>query len=172
MRRVMMVGGAFGLLLATAADGRKAPAGPPPAVVQGLLACRGMADATQRLACYDRATGTIAQALQKKDLVVIDQERATEAKRSLFGFSVPSFAGLLGGGDLNQIEGTVAGATQNADGGWIVKLSDGSVWSQIDSTPVALDPRRGDKVVVKRGTLGSYFLKLGSQPGFKAKRIG
>jgi hypothetical protein len=37
---------------------------------------------------------------------------------------------------------------------------------------LALDPRRGDKVIVKRGVMGSYFFKLGSQPGFKAKRVG
>jgi len=79
---------------------------------------------------------------------------------------------MFGGGDLNQIEGTVAGVTQNADGGWIIKLADGSVWSQTDDTPVALDPRRGDKITVKRGALGSYFVKIGNQPGFKAKRIG
>ena len=29
-----------------------------------------------------------------------------------------------------------------------------------------------DKVIVKRGTMGSYFLKLGSQPGIRAKRVG
>lgn len=172
MGRFIVISGLAALLSAGAADARNAPAGPPPAIVQGLLACRAIGDSAQRLACYDRQSGAIALAIQKRDLVVIDQERAAEAKRSLFGFSVPSFAGLLGGGDLNEIDGTVAGATQNADGGWTIKLSDGSVWTQTDDTPVALGPRRGDKVVVRRGTLGSYFFKLGKQPGFKAKRIG
>jgi hypothetical protein len=51
-------------------------------------------------------------------------------------------------------------------------LVDGSLWTQTDDTPVALPPRHGDKVIVKRGTLGSYFLRLGNQPGFKVKRIG
>lgn len=172
MRQIFVISGLLALLLTTDAAAREAPAGPPPALVQGLLACRTISDPMQRLACYDRQSNAVASAIEKKDLVVIDKERATAAKRSLFGFSVPSFAGLLGGGDLNQIEGTVTGATQNADGGWIIKLADGSVWSQTDDTPVALDPRRGDKVTVKRGALGSYFVKVGRQPGFKAKRIG
>ena len=159
------------MLGATAAVARDSVPAGNPAIVQSLLQCRTIGDATQRLACYDRQSNAIAQAIEKKDLVVIDKERATAAKRSLFGFSVPSFAGLLGGGDLNQIEGTVASATQNADGGWIIKLADGSVWSQTDDTPVALDPRRGDKITVKRGALGSYFVKIGSQPGYKAKRV-
>jgi hypothetical protein len=150
---------------------RPLPAGNPRSV-QSLLDCRSVADSAQRLACYDKAAGTIAEAIEKKDLVLIDKERATAAKRSLFGFSVPDFAGLLGGGDIQQIEGVVAGVGSNADGGWTIKLADGSLWTQTDDTPVALPPRHGDKVIVKRGTLGSYFLRLGNQPGFKVKRIG
>jgi hypothetical protein len=155
----------------TVASGKPMPGGTPRSV-QTLLDCRSIADSAQRLACYDKAAGTVADAIAKKDLVLIDKERATAAKRSLFGFSVPDFAGLLGGGDITQIEGTVAGYTNNADGGLTIKLEDGSVWTQTDDTPVALPPRRGDKVVVKRGTLGSYFFRLGGQPGFKVKRIG
>ena len=166
---------AFGSILFIAASGaalaKPIPPGNPRSV-QSLLDCRSIADSAQRLACYDKAAGAVAEAINRKDLVLIDKERATAAKKSLFGFSVPDFAGLLGGGDITQIEGTVAGFTYNADGGLTIKLADGSVWSQTDGTPVALEPRRGDKVVVKRGTLGSYFFKLGSQPGFKVKRIG
>lgn len=172
MRRMLLMSGLAAVIAASTADARDPAPAPPPAMVQSLLACRVIVDSAQRLACYDRASGAVAQALEKRELVVIDKERATQAKHSLFGFSVPSFAGLLGGGDLNQIESTVAAASPNGEGGWTIKLADGSVWTQTDDTPVALDPRRGDKVVVKRGTLGSYFLKLGSQPGFKARRIG
>ncbi|MES2135960.1 MAG: hypothetical protein V4502_02720 [Pseudomonadota bacterium] len=172
MRQIIVACGLAAAVTAGATEARDSPPGPPPALVQGLLGCRAIADSTQRLACYDRQSGAVADALQKKDLVVIDKARATEAKRSLFGFSVPNFAGLLGGGDLNQVESTVAGAARNADGGWTVKLADGSLWTQTDDTPVALEPRPGDKVLVKRGSLGSYFVMLGSQPGFKAKRIG
>ena len=172
MRQIIVLSGMLGVLGASSAMARDPAPVSTPAIVQGLLACRSIADATQRLSCYDRQSGAVAQAIEKRDVVVIDKGRATAARRSLFGFSVPSFAGMFGGGDLNQIEGTVAGVTQNADGGWIIKLADGSVWSQTDDTPVALDPRRGDKITVKRGALGSYFVKIGSQPGFKAKRIG
>ncbi|HEY6047818.1 MAG TPA: hypothetical protein VIV07_02100 [Sphingomicrobium sp.] len=170
MRKIIVAWSALALLGSAAALGRHVETGTP-AAMQALLNCRAITDATARLACYDRESGSIAQALQKKDLVVIDQERATQAKRDLFGFSVPSFAGLLGGGALNQIEGTVAGVGQNSDGGLTIKLSDGSLWTQTDDTPVALPPRSGEKVVVSRGTLGSYFMNVGHQPGFKVKRI-
>jgi hypothetical protein len=173
MRNTWLLGGALAALFATLAEGRPLPQTGSPATLQSLLSCRAITDAGQRLACYDKATGAFADAVGKKEVVVIDKARANEAKRSLFGFSVPNFAGLFGGGDeVNQIAGAVESAHVNGDGGWTIKLTDGSVWAQTDDTPVALEPRRGDKVVVRRGTLGSYFVKLGSQPGFKAKRVG
>ena len=112
--------------------------------------------------------------MNKREVVIVDKARANEAKRSLFGFSIPNFSSLFGAGDeqLNQIESTVAAAVENGYEGWTVKLADGSTWQQTDGATVALPPRRGDKVIVKRGTLGSYYIKLGSQPGFKAKRVG
>ena len=105
--------------------------------------------------------------------MIVDKARANEAKRSLFGFSIPNFSSLFGAGDeqVNQIESTITAAFENGYDGWAIRLSDGSTWQQTDSAPIAIPPRKGDKVVIKRGTLGSYFVKLGSQPSFKAKRV-
>lgn len=143
-------------------------------MVQQLLDCRGIADPTQRLACYDKQAGIIGQAISTRELVVIDKARANQAKRSLFGFSVPNFGGLFGSGedDIKQIESTVTGFSYNAEGGYVLKLADGSVWTQVDDAMLGLPPQRGDKVIVKRGLMGSFYLQLGKQPGFKAKRIG
>ena len=174
MRNGWLFAGALGTVLGAGAQAKPMPPSAPPAAVQSLLACRAIADPAQRLGCYDKQAQSFAEAVGKREVVVIDKARANEARRSLFGFSVPNFSALLGGGgdEMSQIASTVEGAAENADGGWTIKLADGSTWTQTDGTPVALPPRRGDKVIVKRGTLGAYFVKLGSQPGFKAKRIG
>lgn len=163
-----------GLLSGSPALARPAPDTGVPASVQQLLGCRAITDSAQRLACYDRQAGVVGGAIASRDIVVIDKARASAAKRSLFGFSVPNFGGLFGSGsdDIKQIESIVAGVSNNQEGGWVLKLADGSVWSQVDDAPLGLPPRRGDKVVVKRGSLGSFYLELGKQPGFKAKRIG
>jgi len=114
----------------------------------------------------------MSAAIAKKDLVVVDREKARAAKRSLFGFSVSGFGGLFGGGDeVTQIESTVKSTGRNVDGGWIITLSDGSVWSQTDDWP-GLDPRPGKKVIVQRAALGSYRLSIPGQNGIKVKRIG
>lgn len=167
---VLFVASLFGA--ATAGQARKARNdGPPPAVVQSLLECRAMTDSAARLACYDRTATGVADAIAAKELVLIDKAKAEEVKRELFGYSAPNFAGLLGGGEVQQIDGVVKSAFENGDGGWTVKLEDGSTWTQNDGTPIALPPAKGDKVTIKRGTLNSYFLRIGGQPGVKARRI-
>jgi hypothetical protein len=174
MRLSLILIGGIAAVLGTSAEARSNPPTGTPAAVQSLLACQSIADAGQRLSCFDKAAQGFADAMTKKEVVIVDKARANEAKRSLFGFSIPNFSSLFGAGDeqLNQIESIVTAAFENGYEGWTVKLADGSTWQQTDSAPIAIPPRKGDKVIVKRGTLGSYFVKLGSQPGFKAKRVG
>lgn len=159
---------------ASAQRGRPAVNTGVPITVQRLLDCRKVAETDQRLACYDRQINVLSGAIASRDVVVIDKARATAAKRDLFGFSTPNFGGLFGAGsdDIKQIESTVSGVSNNQDGGWVLKLADGSVWTQVDDAMLGLPPRRGDKVIVKRGLMGSFYLELGKQPGFKTKRIG
>lgn len=174
MRKLLLTGTIFGLVAASGAEARTAPNTGTPASVQQLIACRSIADSTQRLACYDRQSGVISRAIATRDLVVIDKARATAAKRSLFGYSIPNFGGLFGSGsdDIKQIESTVTSVSHNPEGGWLLKLADGSLWTQVDDVQLGLEPRRGEKVRVQRGSLGSFYLQLGKQPGFKVKRIG
>jgi len=176
MQRKIIFAAAVCLLLPTAvaAAPRKPATTDTPAQIQRLLGCRALADAAQRLACFDRETSALGQAVARKDLVVIDRERATAARRSLFGFSVPSFGGLFGGdeNEVKEIQSTVAAVARNPEGGWTIKLADGSTWTQTDDTPIALRPERGQKIVVRRGTLGSFRLSINGQPGVKVKRIG
>jgi hypothetical protein len=143
-----------------------------PAQVERLLACRSITAADQRLACYDRESAAMNQAIANKDLVLIDKEKARAAGRSLFGFSIPNFGGLFGsGGEISQIDGTIKATGRNQDGGWVITLEDGSVWTQTDDWP-GLDARPGKKVIVKRGVLGSFWLSIPGQNGIKVKRIG
>jgi len=173
MRKFIGIAGACALVVA----GTARAAGPvdtgSPAQVQRLMQCRTIESPQERLACFDRETEAMGRAIASKDLVVIDKEKARQAKRSLFGFSIPNFGGLFGGGndDVSQIESTIKGTGHNVDGGWIITLADGSIWSQTDDWP-GLDPRPGKKVIVKRGALGSFRLMIPGQNGIKVKRIG
>ena len=159
---------------ASASAARPMPNTATPQTVQQLIACRSITDSAQRLACYDRQSETLSRAIATKDVVVIDKQRATAAKRSLFGFSIPNFGGLFGGGDndVKEIASTVSSVKQDSFGAYIVTLADGSTWYQQDDSPLGLGPVRGDKVVVARGSFGAFFLRVAGQPGIRVKRIG
>ena len=173
MRNLMLLIGATAVVLAagSAPAARKVQTGTP-AQVQRLMACRSIAAADQRLACYDREAAAMQQAITNQDLFMVDKERARAAGRSLFGFSIPNFGGLFGSnGEISQIEATIKSAGHNSDGGWLITLDDGSVWTQTDDWP-GLDARPGRKVIVKRGVLGSFWLSIPGQNGIKVKRVG
>jgi hypothetical protein len=174
MQKYVLITTAFAVALSGAAVARKPTSTGTPASVQQLLGCRSIQDSAQRLACYDREVGAVDQAIAKRDLVLIDKARATQAKRSLFGFSIPDFGGLFGGNEdeVKEIASTVTTFSHNAYTGWTITLADGSTWMQTDDAPLGLPPRKGDKVVVHRGSFGAFFLRLGGQPGYRVKRIG
>lgn len=173
MRNFVIVAGAYALAVAGTAQAARPVQTGSSAQVSRLMECRAIAAADQRLACFDRESASMQAAIASRDLVFVDKEKATAAKRSLFGFSIPNFGGLFGGGDdeIQQIESTVKGTGHNADGGWIITLADGSTWSQTDDWP-GLDPRPGKQVIVKRAALGSFRLSIPGQNGIKVKRIG
>jgi hypothetical protein len=158
----------------TAASARPAPNTGTPQSIQQLIACRSVTDPTQRLACYDRQSDALNRAISTKEVVVIDKERATATKRSLFGFSIPNFGGLFGGAgdDIKEIASTAARVSQDGYGAYIVTLADGSTWYQQDDAPLGLGPEKGDKIVVRRGSFGAFFLSVNGQPGIRVKRVG
>lgn len=174
MRKFLLITAALAIAVGGSAAARKPVSSTTPANMQRLLACRAIQDGAQRLACFDRETAAVDQAIAKRDLVMIDKARATQAKRSLFGFSIPDFGGLFGGGDdeVKEIASTVVDFSHNAFTGWTIKLADGSTWVQTDDAQLGLPPSKGQKVVVRRGSFGAFYLRLNGQPGYKVKRIG
>lgn len=171
MHKLTMIIGA--LAWASCAAGKPPPSSARiPAKLSTMLACQNVVDSAARLSCYDEASRAVTQALSRHDLLIVDRDAVRSAKRSLFGFSVPDF-GVFGGDqeEVKQLEGVLAFASRNRDGGYVIGLQDGSQWSQIDDRPLALEPRRGDQIVVHRAALGSYMLNVGRMPGIRVKRV-
>jgi hypothetical protein len=142
-----------------------------------VVQCRDIAETAERLACYDREVAALDEAEKKQQVVIVDREKVREAKRSLFGLKLPSID-LFGGNDENdpataeidQIEGTVASIWRQGDGTVAFRLPDGALWVQIDNKTVAGRLKPGSPVVIERGALGTYFVKLDGRPAFKAAR--
>ncbi|MGN6058401.1 MAG: hypothetical protein ACTHOI_07435 [Sphingomicrobium sp.] len=174
MFRMLALGTILAVTAVSGVEARSIPNTGTPQSVQQLIACRSIADSAQRLACYDRQSDALSTALAKKEVVVIDKARATAAKKSLFGFSIPNFGGIFGGNEdeVKEIASTVTRVSQDPYGAYVVTLADGSTWYQQDDAPLGLGPEKGDKIVVRRGSFGAFYLSINGQPGIRVKRIG
>lgn len=148
-----------------------------PELFRNLLNCRGIADNAARLACYDQSAGALEQAEAKKDLVVVDRREIRETKKSLFGFTLPKL-GLFGGGDdekdeqkdeMTQLESTVASARAVGGGRWSLRLASGGTWETMST--LNAEPRAGDKVRIRKASLGSYLGQVGIDRGVRFRRV-
>ncbi|MEH6700895.1 hypothetical protein [Parasphingorhabdus sp.] len=156
-------------------DRRKALTAPP-TVYTDLLACKDMADPTARLACYDEKVTTLQTAQSTNQVVIADREQVREARRGLFGLTLPRIKLFGGDGDegdeIAEIDGTVQSARKIRSGKWLMRLEDGAVWQQTDSPRSSMRaPKAGDSIVIKRAALGSYLAKVNDGRGFKVMRV-
>lgn len=145
--------------------------GTPPPVFQAVLDCKNVVDAGERLACYDRTVGAMAAARETKDLVIADRETMREARKGLFGLSLPSIK-LFGGGDsedVKAIESTIESTYTARDGQFVFVLADGAKWKQIAGRPAYA--KRGDPIKIETASLGSYFAKIGKSQNARVIRI-
>lgn len=140
--------------------------------MQRLFECKQIAERDARVDCYDAAMESLGVAERKGDIVVVERERVLEARRAVFGFSLPTFPGLPGGEAeaLNEIETTLDRAAYVAGSGWTFHLADGSTWRQIDTTPLQFRAQTGLPIRIRRAAMGSYLLKVSDYPAVRAKR--
>lgn len=156
---------------AVAADKPKDDNAPPPPVFQAVIDCRSEADPAARLACYDRAVGVMAEARSTKELVVADRATMREARKGLFGLSLPSLK-LFGGSeseDVTAIDGTIESSYAAKDGNFIFVLSDGARWKQVEGRPAYA--RKGDPIHIEKASLGSFFAKIGKGHNARVVRV-
>lgn len=172
---------AVAAITATPASAADKLARPPPAVMRKLLDCRSLSDAAQRLACLDTGVAALAEAVEKRDVLVADREQVRAARRGLFGIALPSFK-LFGDGKedgedtddqgtLKQIEAKLASARAGAGNNWRLVLDDGSVWVQTDGGTLARDPRPGMPIRIRRAAVGSYLANIDGQIAVRVRRV-
>ncbi|WP_369025825.1 hypothetical protein [Qipengyuania sp. RANM35] len=146
--------------------------------IQSIKACQGEADPTARLACFDAAAAAIVGATEKGELKIVDREEVRKTRRKLFGFSLPDF-GIFGKKDkegkdeeeIQELETTIASVSGSHGTGYTIRTAEGAVW-RIDQVPRRLlEPKSGDKLLIKNAALSSYFIRINDQGGVKAVRV-
>jgi len=159
---------------ALAANDKEEKLTKPPLIYTELVACKNISESQQRLACYDEKVAALETAQTSKQVVIADREQVKEARRGLFGLSLPRIK-LFGGGNdeganIKQIESTIVSVRQLRGGKLVLLLEDGATWQQTEVRTMRR-PRKGDPIVIKRASLGSYTAKVKGGRSFKVKRI-
>ena len=162
------------LAVATAAAAQGAPLAnaPAPRIFQDVVQCRAIADAGERLACYDRSVAALETAQKTKDLYVADREAVAEARRGLFGFSLPNmriFNDDDMAEDVSSIETTIK-AVSEGQRGYTFTLADGARWVQTEKKYMDR-PKVGAKIRIRRAVMGSYMASINGKPGFRIERV-
>jgi hypothetical protein len=165
-----------------------------------VLACRAIADATARLACFDRETAALASApptatasAPAAEAPVVASAAAPapvpavtpaapapsaapplDAQQSfgLSGSAIAAHEEAAGArpAKVAKIESRVVGLSLTGNGRTVFTLDNTQMWRQIESDGDML-ARLGDTATISRGLLGSYWLQLKSGRGCKVTRI-
>jgi hypothetical protein len=144
-----------------------------PKVYTDIVACRALADAAARLACFDTATKALEDATDNRQIVMLDQNDVRKTKKSLFGFSLPKIP-FFGESDaeqeaeFKQVEGDLTGVKSIGAGKYQFTVKDAGVWQTTEATPLLL--RDGKAFTIKRGSLGSFMLVMNGR-GIRVKRV-
>ena len=161
----------LGSIAASPALARDLPKTATPKLFEQVVNCRTIQDSAERLSCYDRNVAALETAQKSNELYVADKAAMKEARRGLFGFSLPNLK-IFGDedlGNLDKLESTIAGVG-SGQRGYIIILPDGARWAQTDKKYMD-KPKIGAKIKIEKAMLGSYMASVNGKPGFRVERI-
>ena len=163
------------LATGTLASGALAADKPVPSTVFSRIeACRALTEDAARLACFDREVAAMDRAVKDKQVAVVDRAEIRKTRRSLFGISLPRIALFDDDDDepeIKEVTATIRSVGRNSDGGLLFTLEDGATWSQTDEWPIHGQVKAGQKVTLKRASLGSFFADFEKAMSIRAKRL-
>ena len=149
----------------------------PSPLVTAIDRCRQVADPAQRLACYDSAANALVKATTSGAVAVVDQNEIRKARHSLFGFTLPKIPFFSGDETADevqrQLDSTITSVQELNNGYYRIVIADNNaVWETSEAGISFYAPRKGQKISILRGPLGSYFLRINGQVGVRGRRVG
>lgn len=148
--------------------------GAPDPRLRALTQCRAIADAGQRLACFDKASADLVAAVERRDVRLVTRDEVNQTRRGLFGLSLPRtglFGGEEGEPELQELESRITAVRATGPDSYVFTIAEGSEW-QITNVPSRLrEPEIGDPVVLRRAALSSVFVRIDGQIGVKGRRL-
>lgn len=162
--RVILAAAAVLWPFATLAQEQAGPA-------DSVVACRSITDDLARLACYDRAATALAEAQAKREIVIMDRPSIKKTRRSLFGFNVGKLPFMAEAQDESELDTTIASVRSLGYGKWAFSTAEAANWRTTEPLTSPLPPVSGQKVVIRRAALGSYFAKIAGHKMVRAVRV-
>jgi hypothetical protein len=169
---------ALGLLILPggSASAQNPPREGPPAAFARAVQCRTVADAQERLACYDREVAALEQAERTSEIRVVDRRQVRQTRRSLFGLVLPDI-NIFGGDSsadgeegISEVNSTIRSFTQDPYGKYTFVLADGARWRQIDSRDI-IEPKAGQPIRIRRAAMGSFLANVNRQIAVRVRRV-
>lgn len=155
-------------------------ADPTQEALSEIVRCAGIADAGERLKCFDaavpRAKSALAEQETKEKRGILDwfgfsRPRKPVTKPEEFGKPQPPAPG----GEINQITSTVIEFATTPRGKALFVLENGQVWRQLDADDTRVlppDPGKPMKVTIEIGFMESYNLLIeGRNALIKVRRL-
>ncbi|NRA84457.1 MAG: hypothetical protein HRU22_12020 [Gammaproteobacteria bacterium] len=136
-------------------------------IEQRLIKCSQIETSPLRLSCFDTLTSTIniKQLNQSEKIAKQNTEVTAKESKQVFGFELKQLVKTP-----DEIVATITTLRKNPRGLYVVSIDNQQVWKQKSSSSFKL--KLGDKVFIKKGALGSFFLgKEGRNKRIKVKRI-
>lgn len=142
-------------------------------LVDGLARCLTVQGDAARLTCLDPAARALVDAARSQDVLVIKREDVRRTRRSLFGISGEPGDALVGPTTerIDALETKVSGTARLANDRWSIQLAEGGRWQTTEAWVVGSDPRPGATVSIRRGSLGSYVMKVGAERSVRVRRV-
>lgn len=149
-----------------------------------LRECAKIDDPTARLACFDnnvRAAGANPNSIPGR-MGVPRGGGAVFAPPTASGFGADDLKSEDPGrfhqygdnapGGPHEISTTVAAVREREPGAFLVTLDSGAQWQFAESMGRAyVPPKKGEKIRIEHGALGSYMMFVGKQQGVKVIRV-
>lgn len=147
---------------------------PAPRPVADLKICTSIADAGQRLLCFDRAVLAFEEARDRGEITIIDTVEVRKMRKALFGLSLPQIKFFDSDGEEMQdnarLEGIIEAVSPVRGDRWNLTI-EGAHWQTTETGYFRVKPKVGKPVVITRGILGSYILSIDGKPGMKVIRV-
>jgi hypothetical protein len=162
-------------LLATGLSVAASAQADPQTVVNDIIACSSISTVEARVACYDAVATTVRSAAGTATPHAQASAPAAPVltPRESFGReSMPEREDRPQVQELPEITAAVTGTRQVRPGYYTIALDDGSEWEFTESVPSSyFPPRRGARITVQRGALGSFQLVVRGQAPRRVRRV-